>query len=196
MFKRKINNTDEDNDKNNENIHINHNKILFYADINVKTCFELIKAIDEVKLEILSQHISEMEEYKSIYLHIFSNGGDIYPTLSVIDNIINSKIKIITINEGCVSSAGVLISLAGHERYITKNSYMLIHEIRSSCWGTYSECIDDMENNNILMKQIKKYIIERTNNKIPINNLDNLLKHDIIWNAKKCLEYGLIDKII
>ena len=31
--------------------------------------------------------------------------------------------------------AGVLISLAGHERHITKHSYMLIHEIRSGCWG-------------------------------------------------------------
>ena len=39
-------------------------------------------------------------------------------------------------------------------------------------------------------------IIEAMYNKLPEDNLDELLKHDIIWNAKKCLKYGLIDKIV
>ena len=63
----------------------------------------------------------------------------------------NFPSKIITITEGCVSSSGVLIALAGHERWMTKNSYMLIHEIRSACWGRYSECQDDLQNQNLLM---------------------------------------------
>tara|TARA_Y100000590_G_C15259586_1_gene840687 strand:+ start:115 stop:702 length:588 start_codon:yes stop_codon:yes gene_type:complete len=195
MLKRKRNNDSEESEDD-ELIAVNHNKITFYSDINYKSCFELIKAIDNVKSKIRAEKISEYEEEKSIYLHICSNGGDVYPALAVIDYIKNSSVKIITINEGCVASASVLISLAGHQRYITKNGYMMIHEIRSSCWGKYSECIDDMANNNVLMKHIKNYIKERTNHKLPEDDLDELLKHDIIWNAKKCLKYGLIDKIV
>lgn len=196
MLKRKRDDDDEESSENEDLIHIDSNKITFYCDITYKSCFELIKAIDKVKKTIKSENISEYEDEKSIYLHICSNGGDVYPTLAVIDHIGNSSVKIITINEGCVASAGVLITLAGHKRYITKNSYMLIHEIRSGCWGKYSECVDDMKNNDILMKHLKTYIKERTNHKLPENNLDELLKHDIIWNAKKCLKYGLIDKIV
>ena len=197
MLKRKRNEkNDSDDSEDDELITVNHNKITFYCDINYKSCFELIKAIDTVKSKIRGERVSEYEEEKSIYLHICSNGGDVYPTLAVIDHIRNSSVKIITVNEGCVASAGVLITLAGHERYITKNSYMLIHEIRSECWGKYSECIDDMTNNNLLMKHLKSYIKERANNRLSEKELDDFLKHDIIWNAKKCLKYGLIDKIV
>lgn len=196
MLKRKRDDSSDNNDDDETLIDINNNKITFYSDITYKSCFELIKAIDKVKSKIKSENISEYQKEKSIYLHICSNGGDVYPSLAVIDHIEKSSVKIITINEGCVASAGVLISLSGHERYITKNSYMMIHEIRSECWGKYSECVDDMKNNNKLMKHLKSYINEKSNHKLPEDNLDELLKHDIIWNAKKCLKYGLIDKIV
>jgi ATP-dependent protease ClpP protease subunit len=44
------------------------------------------------------------------------------------------------------------------------------------------------------MKKIKKIYSENT--KIPKEELDKILKHDIWWEAEKCLEYGLIDEII
>ena len=75
-----------------------------------------------------------------IYIHICSDGGEIFSALSVIDTILSSKIDIVTVCEGCVASAGVLISLAGKERFIRKHAYMMIHEIRSGCMGKYSEC--------------------------------------------------------
>ena len=73
---------------------------------------------------------------------------------------------------------------------------MLIHEIRSGCWGKFSECQDDMKNNKIIMKDLKKYLLKKSNNKLDKNRLDVLLAHDIIWNAKKSLKNGLVDKII
>ena len=32
--------------------------------------------------------------------------------------------------------------------------------------------------------------------KIPKKELNKVLKHDLWWDAKKCLEYGLVDEII
>ena len=32
--------------------------------------------------------------------------------------------------------------------------------------------------------------------KVPEKKIDELLKHDLWWDAKTCLKYGLIDKII
>jgi ATP-dependent protease ClpP protease subunit len=53
---------------------------------------------------------------------------------------------------------------------------------------------DDMENSKMLMDKIKNIYKEHT--KIPKKELDNILKHDIWWEAEKCLEYGLIDELI
>ena len=53
---------------------------------------------------------------------------------------------------------------------------------------------DDMENSEMLMKKIKRIYEEHT--KIPKKEMDNILKHDLWWEAEKCLEYGLVDEII
>jgi len=191
-MKRKRNNEDEL--EQDTLISVSNNKIIFYTDINYKSCFTLINAIDDANDYVSS--LSNIDGDNYIYLHICSNGGDVFPALAVIDVIEKSKHKIITVCEGCVASAAVLISMAGHQRYIRKNSYMLIHEIRSGCWGKFSECQDDMKNNKIIMKDLKKYLLKKSNNKLDKDKLDTLLSHDIIWNAKKSLKNGLVDKLI
>ena len=44
------------------------------------------------------------------------------------------------------------------------------------------------------METIKNLYIERT--KIPKKQLNEMLKRDLWWDAKTCLEYGLVDDII
>lgn len=71
---------------------------------------------------------------------------------------------------------------------------MLIHQLSSCFSGKYNEIVDDMENNESLMSNIKQIYKEHTH--IHGNALDKILKRDIWWNAKKCLECGLADEII
>ena len=44
------------------------------------------------------------------------------------------------------------------------------------------------------MKVIKK--IYKKKSTIPEDKLDEILKHDLWWKSKKCLKYGLVDKVI
>ena len=199
MMVQKIHMNDSDDEESNdsETITVHNNKVMFHADVNRENIFKLMECLNKAKEYVVIHNIhSEFDEINNIYLHIFSDGGEVYCAMTIIDYIQRSKIPIITINEGCVASSGVLISLAGKERYIRKNAYMLIHEIRSGCMGKYSECQDDMENNDIIMKQVKDYMNERCNNPKLRAKLDKLLTHDKIWKAKKCLKYGLVDKIV
>ena len=77
-------------------------------------------------------------EYKPIKLYITSNGGYVYQVFSIIDTIKSLVVPVHTICKGFVASAGTLLSLAGEKRFITKNSYMLIHELRAGTWGKYT----------------------------------------------------------
>ena len=45
-----------------------------------------------------------------------------------------------------------------------------------------------------MMKTIKDVYKKYT--KVPMKELNGILKHDLLWNADKCLEYGLIDEIV
>lgn len=192
----------EDNEEINDEISdeqviVEKNKIMFYSDVDPKSCLKLLQCLDKAK-QFVAMHnvVSEFDEPMKIYLHICSDGGDVFAALSVIDAILSSKIDIVTVCEGCVASAGVLISLAGKERFVRKHGYMMIHEIRSGCMGKYSECQDDMKCNDILMERLKNYMNERCENKRLKKKMNKVLKHDIIWDANKCLKYGLVDKII
>ena len=75
-----------------------------------------------------------------------------------------------------------------------ESSFMLIHQLSSGMWGKYEELKDDMKNNDLLMKTIKDLYQERT--KIPKTKLNQILKHDLWFDAKTCLRYGLVDDII
>ena len=200
-------------------IYVNYdlNEIHFNAGINEESMSKLIEDLIimenkiNTKKRTLKRKIREFEKTtdnanefidnyeinvkpKPIKLFITSPGGLIYQVFSAIDTIKNMTVPVHTICKGIVASAGTLLSLAGKRRYITENSYMLIHELRSGCWGKYSYLKDQMENSTNLMEHIKKYYIENT--KLTREELDVMLVKDLTWNAQKCVDVGLVDEII
>jgi ATP-dependent Clp protease protease subunit len=131
---------------------------------------------------------------KPIRLFITSNGGSVHQALMVYDMIRGLRIPVYTICRGYVASAGTIISLAGKKRYITSNSYMLIHQLSAGGWGKFSSMTDQYENAKVLMDHIKSIYAENT--KLTLNELDEIMKHDISWSAQICLEKGLVEEII
>jgi len=71
---------------------------------------------------------------------------------------------------------------------------MLIHQLSSGIYGKYTELEDDMENNKHLMNTIKDIYKAYTN--LPMKKLNEILKHDLWFDSKTCLEYGLVDEIV
>jgi ATP-dependent Clp protease protease subunit len=141
-----------------------------------------------------SKYCSLKIKYKPIKLYISSHGGSVYQVLGAYDSIKNMKVPVHTICKGFVASAGTILSLAGDKRFITQNSYMLIHQLRSGMWGKFEEIKDDYENCKTLMTHLKKIYIDNTN--INEEELDDILKKDISWSAEICLEKGLVHEII
>ena len=70
---------------------------------------------------------------------------------------------------------------------------MLIHQLSSMSWGKMDELEEEMVNLKQLMEHIKKIYSSKT--KIKKMELNEILKHDLWWDAKMCLECGLVDKI-
>jgi hypothetical protein len=92
------------------------------------------------------------------------------------------------------ASGATFMSLAGSKRLIRKNAFMLIHELRDSAWGKYTEIKDNFNSSTTIMKTIKEWYAERS--KVPPAKMDEILSHDMWWNAKTCIKYGLVDQII
>jgi ATP-dependent protease ClpP protease subunit len=172
-----------------------NNNIYFYAEVTRTNNLTLNKKIDSLGMKYYNFSNSlGMENVAPLNLHINSFGGSVFAGFSTVDHIINSKVPVHSIVDGCAASAATLISVVSDHRYMHKHAFMLIHQLSAGSWGKYSELKDNMENNDLIMNKIKEIYQEYT--KIPSKKLDEILKHDLWWDAKTCLEYGLIDEII
>ena len=77
---------------------------------------------------------------------------------------------------------------------MTENSLMLIHELSSGSGGKFTELEDETKNNRLMMNMIKSIYYRYT--KISPSEIDEILKHDIWFDANKCKQLGLVDEII
>jgi len=111
-----------------------------------------------------------------------------------VDYILNSKVPVHSIIDGCAASAATIISTSCTKRSIGKYSKMLIHQLSAGAYGKYTELEDDMENNKHLMSTIKEIYKEYT--RVPMKKLDEILKHDLWFDSKTSLKLGLVDDIV
>lgn len=178
----------------NTNIHSTHNCIYFNDDITNESMTALnreLRSLDD-KMAVFS--ITYRMEPPPIYLYITSNGGDIHAVMSAVDCISQLRSPVYTVVDGFVASAGTILSVAGHKRYILPNAYMLIHELRSGMWGKMNEITEAYDNLKKVMEHLIQFYVERTPFKA--KQLEKLLKKDTIWNAQECLEKGLVDELM
>tara|TARA_R110000803_G_scaffold47825_3_gene99575 strand:- start:3357 stop:3965 length:609 start_codon:yes stop_codon:yes gene_type:complete len=186
--------SDSDKPKDENRVEVLDNHIYFYSEVERPKVLELNKKLRDLDIKLQKQSIGLGCELPKIYLHINSYGGSIFAGMSSSDTILTTKCDVVTIVEGCAASAGTTISIVGDERWIHKHAYMLIHQLSSGFWGKYSEIEDEKRNCDGLMSLIKGLYGEYS--QVPEKQLDELLKHDLWWDAETCLKYGLVDKII
>ena len=169
------------------------NHVYFYSEVSRESIFDLNMLLKEVEEEnIITANKLNIEPIP-IYLHINSYGGSVFAGFAAIDMIVSCKVPVYTIIEGCAASAATMMSIVGAKRYIRPNSYMLVHQLSSGCWGKMNEIEDEYENLKELMKNIKR--IYEKHAKIPKKDLTDVLKHDLWWNPEKCMAYGLVDEL-
>jgi ATP-dependent Clp endopeptidase proteolytic subunit ClpP len=171
------------------------NTIYFYSDISVIACSELNRLLREVDIRLNQAKLSmDNETFEPIiHLRINSYGGDVLAGLSTVDTIRSLKSHVYTYVEGAAASAATLITVAGKKRFIGKNSMMLIHQLSSVCSGTFERLNDEQQNNRRIMDLIKSIYKQYT--KIPMKELETILKRDLWLDSDTCLKYGIVDKV-
>lgn len=198
----------EDNDVVKIFVNQKKNLIYFNAPIEIEYTLELIEHLHEMEqneLERVNELVFEMKkktgiEFKGIdyirpiVLEMNSNGGLIHEAFAVVDTIKNLKVPVHTICKGYTASAATLITLAGTRRFITRNSYFLIHEISDEIAGNYTFMKHNFENSRTLMDHIIDYYVNHSN--LNHEKVREYIKTEICWNAEQTLEYGFVDEIV
>lgn len=143
--------------------------LTYYKDVNDRIVW-IDYGIDDSVLEVsklIMRYNREdkdipVEERKPIKLLVYSYGGDGNACFSLLDVIAISKTPVYTYNMGVSMSAGLLILLAGHRRFCTRNSTALIHAGSGGVEGTYDQSKAQMKDYDHFVNVMFNYVTERT----------------------------------
>lgn len=183
---------------NSSDVYTERNHIYFKTDVTKESIDKLAQEIDTLNHKLaLMQRKAILGNFtpKPIYLHITTNGGDLLSGFFAYDKIKSSHIPIQTVIEGGVASAGSLMSIAGSRRYMTPNSHLLIHQLRTGIIGTYEELVDEKANCNQFMSKLVELYYTNCNSKLSKTKIREILKRDIFWDAKTAIQNGLVDEL-
>ena len=117
------------------------NHIYFYTAVTQRSACELVQHLRKLNIRMQNQGVQFGTDPR-IYLHINSEGGEVFAALAAVDAIRNSVVPVTTIVEGCAASAATLMSVVGDERRIQRHAHMLIHQLSSDVWGKMAEIED------------------------------------------------------
>ena len=134
-----------------------------------------------------------IEDRQPIKIFINSDGGYVATVLHVIDMIHLSKTPVYTIGMGRVYSAGGLLLMAGHKRYIFPHTSCLIHDGSSGAIGSIGKMIDNLEFTKELEK-IKQYILSST--RITEEIYDQNYRRDWFMFSEEIIKLGIADEIV
>lgn len=181
------------------------NHVYFRGGVTSETATELINVIDGINFEYELQVNNNNTVYvmpKPIYLHINSPGGSLACGFMLYDAIKSSNIPIYTVVEKYAISSGSLMFMAGKKRFMTPTSYVLIHQLSQTGYSheTFANMEDNMTNSKDMMSKIYNIYIREQRNASPDcvftqEKIEEILKHDILWDAETCKKYGLYEDI-
>lgn len=177
-------------------IEVLDNHIYFYSEITPDQSVQLVRHLKELNDRLHSEQIGRDTDFITapIWLHISSGGGYAFEAFAIADQIARLPVQVYSIVEGYCASAATLISLACDRRFITPNSFMLIHQFSGGIWGKYEEQKDHLAFADMLMKRLVKFYADKTGMKK--KKVKKLLERDSWFDAKGCQKLGLVDEVL
>ena len=193
MYNKKLYVNESDDDDDEQITTTFGNKIFFYDSISKKNILNLIIEVEKLNKN-LQQEAQLYNFDPNIELHIHSGGGELYAGISAYDILKKNKIPIHTYIEGEACSAATLLAMAGKRRYITENSMILIHQLRTWFSGKHNELEDEMKTADKLMSSLIN--IYKRHTKITQKKLSQIIQREEHLTAQECLDMGFVDEII
>lgn len=170
--------------------------LLKYRILYLGECID--ETVQFFQRQIISWNIEDkgkpIEERKPIKIIIMNHGGAVDYMWSLIGLMDTSKTPIYTICMGTCASAAGVIYMAGHKRFITPHSVVMIHRGQAQISGDAGKVIDATNSYKQELKKMNDYICLRT--EIPQSTLARKKNNDWELSVDECLKYKVSHKLI
>ena len=170
-----------------------------HADLIDQPIVVLVQKFDEDAVkEFRSQmELAENNWQPVIPIVIDSYGGSVYGCLDMLSAMEKSKKPIHTIVTGKAMSAGAILFSMGHERHMSQDATLMLHDVSSGSWGKVEEIKSDASEVDRLNKLIFKKIAANCGHKEDyfVSLIHEKGHADWYLTAKDCKKHKLCTNI-
>jgi ATP-dependent Clp protease, protease subunit len=136
---------------------------------------------------------------QDIVVWISSYGGNCHNALAMVDIIKSSNKKTFTVALGKAMSAGALLLAAGDKgnRFVSPNSYIMIHEAHGGTAGKTQDVIQqtmELSHINERILHLLSSFTGKTHKQLK-DFFKNRMNTDIIFTPQEAVRFGIVDKI-
>ena len=166
--------------------------------------FGMMMIMDDIKAESVKPVIEWIfknnlttSQFEKLILVMNSGGGSVTDAFALIDTMKGSGVPIHTVGLGEVSSAALMIFMAGEvgHRTLTPNTSILSHQYSWGKWGKEHELVTANKAFDLTSKQITNHYIKCTGMTEKKVREVLLPPHDVWLSAKEAKKYGICDSI-
>lgn len=170
--------------------------------INANGMMLLMGGIDDQAVKpviewILYENFVRKKKIKELLLMICSEGGDVTAAFALIDVMQSSKIPIKVVGLGEISSAGLLIFLAGQpgRRILTPNTSILSHQFSWESSGKVHELFATVKEFELTQQRMVDHY--RICTKLDDDTIRKVLlpPQDVYLSADEALSYSICDHV-
>lgn len=162
--------------------------IIWVKDFNYEAAQKFIQRIIELDSD---------PDVPQIYVFISSNGGYVYSVFAMIEAMKHCNKPVHTVGLGmCASCAAVLLSCGTGKRWITKDSFMHIHNISSGTYGNIEEMEQDLANSKVIAEKLMGLLAADSN--MSLKELKEKIseqKREWLLSSATAKKFGFIDEI-
>ncbi|AUT18987.1 hypothetical protein DSLPV1_016 [Dishui lake phycodnavirus 1] len=168
------------------------NCMFYYGEITPENNLEFLERFAQLESSLMKIAADLRNYVPEIRVEICSDGGDLHCGFALMNALQSSRVRVITVATGACCSAATFFLLGGHERRMTKNAHLLIHQLSTGYWGgKFEEMRDEFKSAKKFMKTIKETYKKHTS--LTDEKLKRLLSgRDIYLKPSKCLKYRIV----
>ena len=173
----------------------------FYNFVNKSDVCEVylygdVGAWENVNVADFKAQLESVDSEKPLNIHISSYGGEVNEGLTIASIIKQHKGKTKAIIDSWACSIASIIACSCDELEMYPSSMLMIHNALCCAYGNAKELREQADVLDKISNSLKTVYLEKSNGKLDIDKITELMDAESWLSAQECLEYGLCDKII
>jgi ATP-dependent protease ClpP protease subunit len=157
------------------------------------------RAMNERTLNAIGKHVTKAPD-APVTLFVTSTGGPTGSAMSFYDTLrYIIRPNLITIGSGDVDSSGIIVFLAGDQRYVTARTTLLLHPA-GRVFGAQRYTTKEMEamlaEDSMKDEQYASVLAERSRGKLTVDAVLAMMERHTILSPSDLVRYGLADDIL